>query len=149
MPFRHVAFFIKCRARGCGICSWAAGGRVWVSSLHNNRVLLSASPKVEQKSKNWEKCSTAALKICARVSGSRTKKQKLGKMFYRATSSAVILGSAAKISLHAARLHSALSKCSSASPLHPKALDFTKKEPPKIGRFLRCAAFIFFSVIRS
>ena len=57
--------------------------RVWVSSLHNNRVLLSASPKVEQKSKNWEKCSTAALKICARVSGSRTKKQKLGKMFYR------------------------------------------------------------------
>lgn len=27
MPFRHVAFFIKCRARGCGICSWAAGGR--------------------------------------------------------------------------------------------------------------------------
>ena len=86
MPFRHVAFFIKCRARGCGICSWAAGGRVWVSSLHNNRVLLSASPKVEQKSKNREKCSTAALKICARVSGSRTKKQKLGKMFYRATS---------------------------------------------------------------
>ena len=74
---------------------------------------------------------------------------------YRATTktapppSAVILGSAAKISLHAAHLHSALSKCSSASPLHPKALDFTKKEPPKIGRFLRCAAFIFFSVIRS
>ena len=63
---------------------WRAA-RVWVSSLHNNRVLLSASPKVEQKSKNWEKCSTAALKICARVSGSRTKKQKLGKMFYRAT----------------------------------------------------------------
>lgn len=59
------------------------------------------------------------------------------------------LGSAAKISLHAAHLHSALSKCSIASPLHPKALDFTKKEPPKIGRFLRCAAFIFFSVIRS
>lgn len=27
MPFRHVAFFIKCKARGCGICSWAAGGR--------------------------------------------------------------------------------------------------------------------------
>ncbi|WP_288618232.1 hypothetical protein, partial [uncultured Ligilactobacillus sp.] len=114
-----------------------------------------ASPKVEQKSKNWEKCSTAASKICARVSGSRTKKQKLGKIFYRATpknradSSAVILGSAAKISLHAAHLHSALSKCSIASPLHPKALDFTKKEPPKIGRFLRCAAFIFFSVIRS
>ena len=83
MPFRHVAFFIKCRARGCGICSWAAGGRVWVSSLHNNRVLLSASPKVEQKSKNRERCSTAALKICARVPESRTKKQKLGKMFYR------------------------------------------------------------------
>ena len=61
---------------------WRAD-RVWVSSLHNNRVLLSASPKVEQKSKNWEKCSTAASKICARVSGSRTKKQKLGKMFYR------------------------------------------------------------------
>ena len=59
------------------------------------------------------------------------------------------LGGAAKISLHAAHLHSALSKCSIASPLHPKALDFTKKEPPKIGRFLRCAAFIFFSVIRS
>jgi len=67
----------------------------------------------------------------------------------RADSSAVILGSAAKISLHAAHLHSALSKCSIASPLHPKELDFTKKEPPKIGRFLRCAAFIFFSVIRS
>lgn len=67
----------------------------------------------------------------------------------RTDSSAVILGSAAKISLHEAHLHSALSKCSSASPLHPKALDFTKKEPPKIGRFLRCAAFIFFSVIRS
>lgn len=67
----------------------------------------------------------------------------------RAASTAVILGSAAKISLHAAHLHSALSKCSIASPLHPKALDFTKKEPPKIGRFLRFAAFIFFSVIRS
>lgn len=26
MPFRHVAFFIKCRARGCGICS-CSGGR--------------------------------------------------------------------------------------------------------------------------
>lgn len=49
------------------LLQWRAD-RVWVSSLHNNRVLLSASPKVEQKSKNWEKCSTAALKICARVS---------------------------------------------------------------------------------
>ena len=64
---------------------WRAD-RVWVSSLHNNRVLLSASPKVEQKSKNWEKCSTAASKICTRVPESRTKKQKLGKIFYRATS---------------------------------------------------------------
>lgn len=27
MPFRRVVFFMKCRARGCGICSWAAGGR--------------------------------------------------------------------------------------------------------------------------
>lgn len=26
MPFRHVAFFIKCRARGCRICS-CSGGR--------------------------------------------------------------------------------------------------------------------------
>ena len=25
MPFRHVAFFIKCRARGGGICSWGGG----------------------------------------------------------------------------------------------------------------------------
>lgn len=41
------------------------------------------------------------------------------------------LGSAAKISLHAAHLHSALSKCSIASPLHPKALDFTKKNRRK------------------
>ena len=54
-----------------------------VSSLHNNRVLLLAEAKVEQKGKNWEKCSTAASKICARVPESRTKKQKLGKMFYR------------------------------------------------------------------
>ena len=30
-----------------------------------------------------------------------------------------------------------------------KSTGFYKKEPPKIGRFLRCAAFIFFSVIRS
>jgi hypothetical protein len=45
----------------------------------------------------------------------------------RTDSSAVILGSAAKISLHAAHLHSALSKCSIASPLHPKALDLKKR----------------------
>ena len=128
--------------------------RVWVSSLHNNRVLLSASPKVEQKSKNWEKCSTAALKICARVSGSRTKKQKLGKMFYRATPETALprqlsYWEVLPKSARTPHLHSTASKCSIASPLHPKALDFTKKEPPKIGRFLRCAAFIFFSVIRS
>lgn len=49
----------------------------------------------------------------------------------RAGSSAVILGSDAKISLHAAHLRSALSKCSIASPLHPKALDFTKKNRRK------------------
>lgn len=49
----------------------------------------------------------------------------------RAASTAVILGSAAKISLHAAHLHSTLSKCSIASPLHPKALDFTKKNRRK------------------
>ena len=54
-----------------------------VSSLHNNRVLLRASTKVEQKGKKLEKCSTAASKICARDPESRTKKQKLGRMFYR------------------------------------------------------------------
>lgn len=43
MPFRHVAFFIKCRARGCGICSWAAGGRN--CSERNALILSAAAPK--------------------------------------------------------------------------------------------------------
>lgn len=40
MPFRHVAFFIKCRARGCGICSWAAGDR---NCSERNALILSAA----------------------------------------------------------------------------------------------------------
>ena len=43
MPFRHVAFFIKCRARGCGICSWAAGGRN--CSVRNAWILSATVPK--------------------------------------------------------------------------------------------------------
>lgn len=43
MPFRHVAFFIKCRARGCGICSWAAGGHN--CSVRNAWILSTASFK--------------------------------------------------------------------------------------------------------
>lgn len=133
---------------------WRAA-RVWVSSLHNNRVLLSASPKVEQKSKNWEKCSTAASKICARVSGSRTKKQKLGKMFYRATSKTA---RTCQLSYWEVLKKSACTRPVFTAP-YPNAAShhrciqkhwiLQKKEPPKIGRFLRCAAFIFFSVIRS
>lgn len=55
MPFRHVAFFIKCRARGCGICSWAAGGRncsVRFCLLHPPK-LARATPEVD---KNGVKC---------------------------------------------------------------------------------------------
>lgn len=64
----------------------------------------------------------------------------------RAASTAVILGSAAKISLHAAHLHSALSKCSSASPLHPKALDFTKKRTAENRTVLEmCRVYLFLS----
>ena len=64
----------------------------------------------------------------------------------RADSSAVILGSAAKISLHAAHLHSALSKCSIASPLHPKALDFTKKRTAENRTVLEmCRVYLFLS----
>ena len=64
----------------------------------------------------------------------------------RAASSAVILGSAAKISLHAAHLHSALSKCSIASPLHPKALDFTKKRTAENRTVLEmCRVYLFLS----
>jgi hypothetical protein len=64
----------------------------------------------------------------------------------RADPSAVILGSAVKISLHAAHLHSALSKCSSASPLHPKALDFTKKRTAENRTVLEmCRVYLFLS----
>jgi len=64
----------------------------------------------------------------------------------RAASSAVILGSAAKISLHATHLHSALSKCISASPLHPKALDFTKKRTAENRTVLEmCRVYLFLS----
>ena len=136
MPFRRVAFFIKCRARGFGICSCSGGRPQLFREKCLNfvyRCFQKGPCATIEVDKNREKCLIFVYRILQN----------------RADSSAVILGSAAKISLHAAHLHSALSKCSIASPLHPKELDFTKKEPPKIGRFLRCAAFIFFSVIRS
>lgn len=160
MPFRHVAFFIKCRARGRGICS-CSGGR---SQLFREKCLNfvcrclqkgRTRPRSRQKSREVsEFCLPLPPKRArATIEVDKNRVKYLDFVYRnlqnRATSSAVILGSAAKISLHAAHLHSALSKCSIASPLHPKALDFTKKKPPKIGRFLRCAAFIFFSVIRS
>lgn len=89
MPFRHVAFFIKCRARGCGICSWAAGGRNC-----SVRFCLLHPPKLA----------------------------------------------------HAAHLHIALSKCSNASPLHPKALDFTKKRTAENRTVLEmCRIYLFLS----
>lgn len=63
----------------------------------------------------------------------------------RAGSSAVILGSAAKISLHAAHLHSALSKCSIASPLHPKALDLKKRTAENRTVLEMCRVYLFLS----
>ncbi|WP_271866748.1 hypothetical protein [Ligilactobacillus ruminis] len=63
----------------------------------------------------------------------------------RAASTAVILGSAAKISLHAAHLHSALSKCSIASPLHPKALDFKKRTAENRTVLEMCRVYLFLS----
>ncbi|WP_235806941.1 hypothetical protein, partial [Ligilactobacillus ruminis] len=41
-----------------------------------------AVPKVEQNLQNLEKCSTAAYKFGPRCPDSRTKSQKIGKMFY-------------------------------------------------------------------
>lgn len=43
MPFRRVAFFIKCRARGCGICSCSDGRRN--CSVRNALILSTAAPK--------------------------------------------------------------------------------------------------------
>ncbi|WP_368302550.1 hypothetical protein [Ligilactobacillus ruminis] len=63
----------------------------------------------------------------------------------RTDSSAVILGSAAKISLHAAHLHSALSKCSIASPLHPKALDLKKRTAENRTVLEMCRVYLFLS----
>ena len=55
------------------------------------------------------------------------------------------LGGAAKISLHAAHLHSALSKCSIASPLHPKALDFKKRTAENRTVLEMCRVYLFLS----
>ena len=55
MPFRHVAFFIKCRARGCGICS-CSGGRSQLFREILSTVAFKKGARGPEVDKNREKC---------------------------------------------------------------------------------------------
>ena len=141
MPFRHVAFFIKCRARGCGICSCSgAGGRncsVRFCLLHPPK-LACATIEVD---KNGVKCLDFVYRILQKGPARPPKPRRLRQLSYweLLKKSACTRPVFTAPYPNAAKHHRCIQK----------HWILQKKEPPKIGRFLRCAAFIFFSVIRS
>lgn len=144
MPFRRVAFFIKCRARGCGICS-CSGGR---PQLFREKCLnfvcrcpqKGRAHRSRQKSREVsEFCLPLPSKrACAPIEADKNREKCL-IFVYRI--------------LQKGRARPIFTAPYPNAAAHHRCIQkhwiLQKKEPPKIGRFLRCAAFIFFSVIRS
>ena len=72
MPFRHVAFFIKCRARGGGICSWG-GGRPQLFRAILSIASSKTGARGPEVDKNREKCAAFVYRL-VEIQGARTRK---------------------------------------------------------------------------